>query len=304
MPQDVAEWMTRIEKTFGGSSGMVGERLMELMKHEQALSERHVGRFKGYVAIMDAFFDFYIQTFQLIARRDKNQWLKALGLPTAIHIGTMWRFRSSYILFWKGYYVDAQSLLRAVFENALALCAYNKDVITSSELSGLEVDLSGEQSNTDEMYRRMNKLASQTDAKVKKLIIGEESGLEASVRDDLGVVLRLLHIAVHKSKLNLVLHYPAWLRGERQMPIYPTYNENWASGYMNISQFFAWMLVRSLPFLQVRPSEFGEEWKRKYEVLDGVSSVAHEGLHEMGKQIGGSIKTFMEKKFGDAAARL
>ena len=73
---------------------------------------------------------------------------------------------------------------------------------------------------------------------------------------------------------------------------------------MNVSQFFAWMLVRSLPFLQTRPSEFGKEWKQKYEVLDGVLSAAHDGLYEMGKQMGGSIKTFMEKKFGNSAIKL
>jgi hypothetical protein len=302
MSVDVAEWMTRIEQTFGGS-GMVGERLMELMKHEQKLSEKHVGRFKGYVSIMDAFFDFYIQTFQLIGGRDRNKWDEALGLPTAIHIGTMWRFRSSYILFWKGYYVDAQSLLRAVFENALVLCAYNSSAITASELSGLEVDLSGGQASTDEMYRRMNQLASQTDTKVKRLIIGEDSGLEASVRDDIAVVLRVLHIAVHKSKLNLVLHYTAWLRGERPMPIYPTYNEQWASGCMNVSLFFAWMLVRSLPFLQIHPSEFGDEWKRKYDVLDGALATAHDGLQDIGKRVGASIKTFMDRKFGDSKSK-
>ena len=95
MPVDVTEWMTRIEQTFGGS-GMVGERLMKLMEHEQGLSERHVGRFKGYVSIMDAFFDFYIQTFQLIGSRARNGWSEGLGLPTAIHLSTMWRFRSSY----------------------------------------------------------------------------------------------------------------------------------------------------------------------------------------------------------------
>ena len=88
------------------------------------------------------------------------------------------------------------------------------------------------------------------------------------------------------------------------MPIYPEYNEDWASGYMNVSLFFAWMLVRLLPFLQTRPSEFGAEWREKYEVLDGVSAVAQDGLQAIGKPVGGSIKTFIEQQFGDSRARL
>lgn len=299
MSQDVSSWLSKLEQAFAGSSGMVGQRLAELMKHEQDLSERHVTRFKGYVVVMDAFFDFCLQTFQLAARRDKTQWTDNLPLLTAIHISTMWRFRSSYILFWKGYYVDAQGLLRAVFENAIQLSAFQKGIIGITEVTGLDLGAptGQDQPTSNELYRRMNDRARETDSKVRQAILGEGSGLDVAVQDDIGVVLKILHLAVHKSKLALVQHYTSWLRGERPLPIYPDYDENWASAYMNVSEFFAWMIVRLLPCLQTRPGEFGEEWTRKYRVLDETLAVAHEGLQELGKSLGGSIKTFMEAKF-------
>ena len=251
MTQDVSGWLNKLEQTFANSSGMVGERLADLMQHEQQLSMRHVERFKGYVAVMDAFFDFCLQTFQLAAKRDKAQWTGALSLLTAIHISTMWRFRSSYILFWKGYYVDGQGLLRAVFENAVQLSAFHKTIITITELSGLDLDVptGANQPTNNELYRRMHDRAREIDSRVRRAIYAEESGLDPAVQDDIGMVLKILHLAVHKSKLSLVQHYTSWLRGERSLPIYPDYDENWASGYMNVSEFFAWMIVRLLPSL-------------------------------------------------------
>lgn len=306
MAQDVGEWQKKIVDTFSDPSGMVGPRLAELMRHEQHLSERYVHKFAGYVRIMDAFFDFYIQTFQLACQRAKDQWSENLPLLTALHVGNLWRFRASYMVFWNGYYVEGQSLLRAVYENALHLCTFHKGLITVNELSGLEIGggQAGAPADKEELYRRMNERSRETEAKVRKAIVGESSGLDAKTIEDLTILLRVLHIAVHKSKMNLVLHYSEWVQGEKPLPIYPEYSEEWPSGYMNVSQFMAWTVVRSLPYLQATRAEFGEEWKHRYEVLDEGFAVANEGLRELGKSLGNSIAAFMAKHFGDSAAML
>jgi len=145
--KNVAKWQKRIEDTFFGPSGVVGESIFKLKQNEDTLERRYVQNedtlfnllfkdFRGYAYLMDAFFGFYADTFELIKKRQERKWPNKISLITGIHVPTFWRFRASYIIFWKGYFVDAIDLLRSILENALTIIALNKDIITVENAFG------------------------------------------------------------------------------------------------------------------------------------------------------------------------
>lgn len=111
---------------------------------------------------------------------------------------------------------------------------------------------------------------------------------------NLEIFLRLLHNAVHKCKLNLVRYYSPWVEGKRPFPLFPEYDEEYASIYANASQFIGWMIVRTLPLLQGNDIEFSEDWRRKYRVLDESFQEAIAGFP---KQMGRSIEELIASKF-------
>ena len=290
----IAEWQQRIEKTFCGESGFVGERLFRLKLIEDQVGKQLVYRFSGYLCLIDAFLDFYLETLQNVASRKPYKWTERKSLITGIHVPTFWRFRASYLIYWNGYFIDALSLLRAIFENILQVVALESGIISRDEVFGkLRVEeaqnLSDEES--DKLIRKYTK---KSDAKVRSHLIGEKSGLSSIAIKDLKDLVKLLHSSVHKSKLNIVWYYRPWLRGKRSLPIYPEYNEDLASIYINISTFIAWMLSKTFPLMQINDKEFSFKWYSKYQILDESFKEAIAGFP---KRLGRSIEELVAKKF-------
>jgi hypothetical protein len=84
-PEEVAAWQARLEDTFKGPSGVIGERLLKLQRIEQTLGAQLTSTFVGYLSLMDSFLDFYMESIQLMAGRRKEQWpelARAFRRPT------------------------------------------------------------------------------------------------------------------------------------------------------------------------------------------------------------------------------
>lgn len=290
----ILKWQQRIEKTFCGQSGVVGERLLRLSLIENQLAKKLNYQFSGYLCLMDAFLDFYLETLQNVASRKSSKWTEAKAVITGIHVPTFWRFRASYLIYWDGYFIDALSLLRAIFENVLQIVALESGIISSDEVFGkLKVEES-QNLTDDEIDKLIRKYTQKSYAKVRAHLIGHKSGLGSTAIKDLKVVEKLLHSSVHKSKLDIVWYYGPWVRGKRNFPIYPEYNEDRATLYINFSMFTAWMLSKTFLLLQINDKEFSYKWYSKYQILDKSFKEAIAGFP---KRLGRSVEEFVAKKF-------
>ena len=56
--ETITKWQERIEETFHGPKGIVGERLLDLNDIEDEVYSEIVSYYKGYVMLMDAFLGF------------------------------------------------------------------------------------------------------------------------------------------------------------------------------------------------------------------------------------------------------
>lgn len=284
----------RIENTFKGPGGIIGERRIELINIENEIFRKMAKRFNSYACLMDSFFDFHIETFkQCTARRDITL-PELLEVVLAIHIPSFWRFRSSYMIFWKGYYIDALSLLRAVFENILQISALKLNIISCDEVRGNLKDEDLKDISEDKELKLIQKYAFKADKKVRSYIIGDKSGLSIDNKYYLDNFLKVLHSSVHKCKLNLLLHMEPQSNTKIHFPVFPKYDENIASLYMNSSWPIAWLFLRTFPLLQLNDSEFSSNWHKKYKVLD---EVFEESICSLPKVIEKSFKELAKRKF-------
>jgi len=291
---EIDQWRQRLEETFHGPNEIVGERLMDLKNIEDENYHNLLKNVSGYICIMDSFLDFYIETLQNIAARNKIRFSELNKIYIGIHISNFWRYRSSYLIFLQGYFIDALSLLRGVIENAFDIASLQAGIITIDSLFGeLKIEDCRNLSNEDAEKIIKNNIH-KADKKVKSYIMGQESGFSKKVLNSLNSFLRLMHKSVHKSKINILSYYLPWAKGKSILPIFPIYNETLASLYVNSSQFIAWMLLRTFPLLQIYESEFSKNWHYKYKVLN---ESFQEAIANFPKQLGRSIEELIEKKF-------
>lgn len=111
--KQVAAWQNRILDCFRGPTGVSGDKLLQLDDIERDHKATLYSKVGGYATLMDAFLDFYVQTHQESCGHDARR----SAFKVAFFLATLWRFRASEIIFWKGYYYDAAAHLRAIFEN-------------------------------------------------------------------------------------------------------------------------------------------------------------------------------------------
>lgn len=290
----VAKWQERIEETFKGKSGLVGgDHLQDLMDHEKRMRPHLIKVFYGYVRLMDAFFDFYIETHRQIAARQETKWPDNTVVLSLMHLATLWRFRTSYIVFWKGYFVDAHSLLRAVLENVFQIAALHSGTITIREMFGDGSIRNAKNLSVEQTDKLIQQRVSACDRKVRSWMIGDQSGLTSDAKEDLRMFVQGLHMSVHKAQATLLLGFKKWV-DRHPLSFFPAYDEGLATLYANSSVFLGWMVTKTFPLLQIKSSEFADSWQEKYKVLD---ESFQEYVADFPKRLGRSVEELIQKKF-------
>ena len=258
-------------------------------QHAAALFELN----SGYAVLMDAFLDLFYQTMEEFCEHPQ----RSTPYIRTLFLATFWRFRAAYIIFWKGYYFDAASLLRAVFENILYYGAVMNGVLSETALFDVpEFDATLPK-------KRKEKIARKHQAEIATLVqshmIGDKSGLPEAVKDGLRTILGLLHSHVHRGESNIVSILMQGHRGEA-IPLIPTVDINKASIFNNSSVFAGWAMTRLLPFLS-DPRLFSANWHSRHKVID--ESFA-QFMADFDRDFARTIECFIERKmtfpFGQA----
>ncbi len=232
---------------------------------------------------MDAFFDFCIQTFrEAFKNPDKID-------PTDISafVATFWRFRSSYNIFWDGYYFEAASLLRAAYENILHYGALHNGYISRSQLWIRPEP--GESKN--DFIRRSRIENIEVERLVRSHMIGPESGLDDDTQEKFRTFLFMLHQHVHRSRTTSVFLLGDAITDGRGISIMPRLDLEKTKHYGTVATFLSWCFFRLLTTIQNKDM-YTDEWKKRFSVLDESFSFTI-----IGEPFSDGIQLFMEEKF-------
>jgi hypothetical protein len=286
-PEDIARWQTELGNAFRGPRGLVGERLIGLQNAEKETQTEGIANYKGYVTAGDAFFDFAIQTLDILSRPVRVYHMMRVPL----FVCSVSRLRSSYVLFWMGYYFDAASLLRGLFESAVHLCADAHrwgDLSAWFDASGINLAGPARLVNKEMRKRRQTH-----DQAVESMVFRNGSGLSEADQEALAMLLNVMHSHVHKTEMHLVYLVSKAQQTKLPSSVLPCWDDHQASHYGNVSLAIAWMFVRLLSHA-VPKQHRSAEWTAARDVLDRSLRFWFEGWD---KPLGGVIIRFIDAKF-------
>ena len=133
--------------------------------------------------------------------------------------------------------------------------------------------------------------------RVFEFMHGASSGLTKESVDELLAWDSLFDMEVHGSRLSKI-DTKDWLEQKASLPFVPHFNPFALGMFMNRANEISWMLLRILPSLQPGPLSFGDEWAKKWLVLDESFRATVDSLgKECAKKISSAIIEFVEKKF-------
>lgn len=286
-PDEIARWQSELSDAFRGPRGLVGERLCILQNAERHTQTQGIGEFKGFVVAADACIDFAIESLDILARPPGVYHIVRVPLL----IASVSRLRSSYILFWMGYYFDAASLLRGIFENVVHLSADAHgwfDISSRFDTGGTDLTQA-----PLVISKKLQKLRQAREANVVSQVYGTKSGLTQTDQDELAMMVKLMHSHVHETEMHLV-HLISEVRStKRPVSLLPSWNGHQASHYPHISLFLAWALARLLSHA-VPQQQRSPEWMQRRDVLDRSLRFWFEGWD---KPLGPVIIRFIDTKF-------
>jgi hypothetical protein len=194
-----------------------------------------------------------------------------------------------------GYPLDGYALQRNLKDRAISLGAIVGGISSFPALYGLKGPTSAPWTNKDKqavLNRRKDE-----EKKMFGRMIGKNSGLDEAYLEALTQWNELFHMEVHGSRLSTMREVFSWLQDKKDFAVGPRMDDDSFAMYMNRFTEIAWMILRSLPFLQTNKICFTDEWQHEWEVLDNSLRVSVEGLGSLGKKIAPAFTAMIEQKF-------
>lgn len=296
---DVAEWQKRLEQNFT-VNGYVGGNLFQVFEQEKACRHFCAINFHGQNVLIESFLSFFMESLTKASRWiASNGWLPDCpGYPYiyVYYLVMFRRFRACEILLFHGYPFDGYALLRGLKDQAIVLAGIAHNLTTLTKTWGAR---EGQEFTEESLYEITN-LRKKEDRRIWSLLLRKESGLPQEVITELSMWERMFHEEVHGSKFSLGADVMRWFRGQGEPSIGPTtpaLTNPSLSNYMNRAAEIGWLVVRLLPYLQPIESAFGEEWQRKYIILDDSFRFMEQSLCKECKELGEAFIKFVDDKF-------
>jgi hypothetical protein len=253
--------------------------------------------------VTDAFFGFFLETLKLMGEQINQRavigdlrYFQEVMLAQATNFRS---FRAAANLLLCGYPLDGYSLLRDLKDRAIFLGAIMLGISRWPDLQG-RAHLEGSEPRelTEAGYIEIHNRRKAEEGRVHKLMLAMDSGLDEETQKNLDFWERLFHVEVHGSRLSSASEGGLnWLKGEAPLLIEPQPVIKSATMYTNRSDEVAWMLLRTFPFIQLKPGAFGDQWAARWHLLDAAFRAASDALADMGKPIGKSIVKLLDSKF-------
>jgi hypothetical protein len=251
-------------------------------------------RFRGYLALSDAFKSFILETTEAFNVDLRPRIQAPLSEFHAIFVPRLifaWQsLCGAERLALHGYPLQAYATTRNVFDSLQALSAALQGLVdfyaTEGVVPGQNFDLA-----------QVKKLRRRTETEVSLLMSGSKSGLSQATIAELAVWDEMFNYEVHGARLSLAGAI-SFMKGQASLPLVPSFKESDFAMFMNRYCEIAWMLHRLVPLIQPPSIPFDSTWKEKWVVIDdSFELTVHSLTKENGKAIGGAIVEYVRAKF-------
>jgi len=251
-------------------------------------------RYKGYLALSDAFKCLFLETVELINTECQPKVTNPLSESYALFVPRLVHsFKSlcgSERLAIKGYPYHAYTILRNTFDNLVLLSAALQGMTDFYSIEGIKV---GQEFDP----RSSKKLRKNVEFEVRRLMTGSKSGLDQATIKELEQWDALFDYEVHGARLSLA-DTQLWMRGQTPLPVLPEFQEDAFAIFMNRYCEIAWLTHRLLPLLQPQEGPLGPPWGEKWNIIDeSFETMVNSLTRELGKIIGKAFVEFVKKKF-------
>ena len=292
------------DKFSGGPDNVLGgERYAQVLDEERAYGEAIVDFFHGYDCLEHAFFEFFIETLELAGEHALfGQLPKEDKHYSVLYLNFLREFRSlraAATLKNYGYPMKGFALLRDLKDQAIACGAVVNGLTDVLALRGFTEDTIAKEKMEKADFKKLSDEAKSDRARVIKLMVGEDSGLDTH---DIEVLVKwrdMFHQEVHGAFLSYIDDMKTLFQ-KKQLPDFgprPHDNDFDISMYINRATEIGWMIMRTMPYLQLRPNAFGKEWKEKWMLLDDAFRLQVQDLADLGKEIGEVFLRMIDAKF-------
>lgn len=298
---DVSEWQARLEENFSGDDGIIGQNLMPIIELERDYWSYVESKFRGYRVLNESFYSFYVETMQRT-----NHYIKDGGWPkerpeystTLLHFVTNFRsMRAAETLLMNGYPTDGYGLYRDLKDRALFISAIIQGLTSFPKLSGISNESNPTETISDEEYKNVKRRRKAEEHRLLKIMIRKDSGLSENTLDELNHWENMFHDEVHGSRFSMFVEGGRWLKGEGPLPLGPIPNDRAITLFTNRSWEICWMHLRLLPYIQLGPVAFGDDWARRWGILDDSFRIGMQELSDMGKKFADAVIELVDVKF-------
>ena len=283
MTDDKFIWQKRLSEAFSDEENVIGRSILSMQEIDRANQKRITEKYMGYDQTIHAFIEYWFQTltgFQVLrpASEDKHLllYLSVLG-------PCFGRFRQSWEVFLTGHYLDAISMLRAVYQTVIVIAADQTSNFCFREQVEKICSVLG-QSEEEKRSKIIHSGFVSLEREANRLVVGDKSELRQSSIESLEKFLRIMHKTVHPLNLHIGLNFKSAI--QKQLPLFPEPDEEQLSQYMNNSAFIGWMTMRIITLFNLQDQPFSDDWLKMTKALDGAFKTLVTGFADLGKPIG------------------
>lgn len=254
------EELAQLYSEIAGGSGFIGEEALRSRKEaETAVGESILRNYWGQIYFGDAYHQFYTDTLREIGKHFSAQAPRLLQHFFIWHVVSANRHYAIFDLFRRGYYYEAISLARSLWETALTMAALNKGLVTLEDVYG-GTSISGKKIDEREMKTRVE----ETDRKIQKNLIWKNSALNEASRKAVNVFLNILNQSTHKSNLAVVMTVK-YAEEAEAVPLFPQFYKSEIEITGNIITLVTWSMMLTLNYFgDLLPGE-SSPWRARYQ---------------------------------------
>jgi hypothetical protein len=295
----VDEWQTRLEKVISDDPGL-SAILADVLEHENAYGQTIADKFRGHHALMTTFTAFWAKTLFLAARQKPPENPRFKGenylQVHAQFTANFRRFRAAEHLLYCGYPLFGYALLRDIKDSSTFLAALIQGMTTSRALRGLPAEeLPAEQIEAQKEIIRRRKVHEEN--RVLREMLQLMPAHDQELHGALETWKALFHLEVHGSQLTISSELLDWMKGSEPFSVGPTSVERSSPMYMNRASEIGWIVLRVLPYLQLKAGAFGAEWTKQWNILDESFRFMVMAMDRIGKPIGRAFCALIDLRY-------
>jgi hypothetical protein len=243
--------------------------------------------------------DFFAETLQIqVEYHSQHGWppQEPNYAVTFLMYLTMFRaVRATEVLSVHGYPLQGYALQRSIKDQIFVLWAVANNIVDSSELFGWQEGLALD-GTRDEAMKKTAENRMKTERKIRSLIIGKESGLSEGAQAELLGWEQMFNAETHRGLFTLVDAFKDALK-RTLVVVGPNPDEMSDAMFFNRSNELNWMILRLIPCIRRREIVWGDEWAKKWDLLEESFRMMNEGLADLGKKIPLAHLEMIETKF-------